>query len=214
MNDVNSGLNGFFSDLAAQGALQQASRLRIGEDYLANLDGPPMTMLQFRGFGTEAQKNTIGQASREGGKKKPDTLHWPILVGTEALSGLEAQITLQSGALVFEFERLLNLPQGELSPGADSTLAPAVEAALRERVEAGAIFVVAHSGFASKLVGGKSVTFPTFRVSSVTAPDGRSSGEVMADFVRAWHASARVMPRKLLKPADAPAQLTDDGPAG
>lgn len=196
-------LGTFFQVQHAAGNLALASRLRLSAEHLRGLNGPAQTMLRVTGLSWENQANKQNRALAIG-QRPPRDLAFPVLEGTDALSGLPAMLALQAGSLTYECGRLVNADRALFGPfDADAVTDDQkvkLEKALAVLVGDG--LVVVYEGEGEK----EGKTFARYRLIQVLD----CTDETVKAYAESWHADARA---HFVRPAIAQAEaLQLDGP--
>jgi len=182
-------LGNFFGQEHAAGNLSLASRLRITADYLAGLHGPAQTMLKVTGVSWENQENKMGRALTLSARP-PRDLAFPVLEGTDALSGLPAMLVLQAGSLTYEAARMMNMDRAAFGPFDAETLSEDQKAKLQDGLSPliGEGIVLMYEGEGQK--DGKS--FARYRLARVKCDD-----TTVQRYAQAWRADAAHSPKAL-----------------
>lgn len=177
-------LGTFFQGQHAAGNLALASRLRISADHLRGLNGPAQTMLRVTGLAWENQANKQNRALAIG-QRPPRDLAFPVLEGTDALSGLPAMLALQAGSLTYECSRLVNADRSLFGPFDAETVTEETQARLNKALDVllNSGLVVIHEGDGEK--DGK--PFAKYRLIQL----GECTDETAKAYTDAWHADAR-----------------------
>ena len=177
-------LGTFYQSQHAAGNLALASRLRLSADHLRGLNGPAQTMLRVTGSSWENQANKQNRALAIG-QRPPRDLAFPVLEGTDALSGLPAMLALQAGSLTYECGRLVNADRSLFGPFDAETVTDETRTKLQKAlgVLVGDGLVVMYEGEGEK--DGK--TFARYRLIQVT----NCTDETVKAYAEAWHADAR-----------------------
>lgn len=196
-------LGTFFQGQHAAGNLALASRLRLSAEHLRGLHGPAQTMLRVTGLSWETQANKQNRALAIG-QRPPRDLAFPVLEGTDALSGLPAMLALQAGSLTYECGRLVNADRALFGPFDAEALTDQARAKAADAVAQliGCGLVVVYEGEGEK----EGKTFARYRLIQVLD----CTDETAKAYAEAWHADARA---HFARPAVAKAEpLQLEGP--
>lgn len=177
-------LGTFFQGQHSAGNLALASRLRLSAEHLKGLNGPAQTMLRVTGLSWENQANKQNRALAIG-QRPPRDLAFPVLEGTDALSGLPAMLALQAGSLTYECGRLVNADRALFGPFDAETVTDEARTKLHEALDClvGDGLVIIYEGEGEK--DGK--TFARYRLIQVID----CTDETAKAYTDAWHADAR-----------------------
>jgi hypothetical protein len=155
-------------DSCANGAYTLSAPARITAEHLAQLPIPE-TLFRIDGLTSDAQENKTKRIL-SGESRAAARLAWPALVGADLVTGIPSMIVIQSGALRFEFERLLSVERAKLDPvnaDAPHDLAwPELRAWILTQFEARAALRVQYLGQGMTKEG---QPFPRFRLALVGA---------------------------------------------